>query len=328
MTGESNIYGSEFAEAVINNPGGATRTIRFETGRLAKQAAGSVTIYQGDTLILSAATASKRPKDNLDFFPLTVDVEERMYAAGRIPGSFFRREGRPVRGRDPHLPPDRPAAAPVVQEGPAQRDPDRLDGPGARPRPPVRRAGDQLGRLLGAAVRPAVHRPGRRHPRRQHQRRVGRLPDPQRARGRDVRHGRRRPDARGRRRRDHDGRGRGHQERLRGHQRRRRCPHRGHRGCRPRGRQARHRGGLQGAARAEGEGSQGDPRLPGLPRLRRRRAQRRHRRCRGRAGRDHDDRRQGRARGQDRRAQGQDRRGAARAVPRARLASSRRPSGR
>jgi polyribonucleotide nucleotidyltransferase len=95
MTGESNIYGSEFAEAVINNPGGATRTIRFETGRLAKQAAGSVTIYQGDTLILSAATASKRPKDNLDFFPLTVDVEERMYSVGRIPGSFFRREGRP-----------------------------------------------------------------------------------------------------------------------------------------------------------------------------------------------------------------------------------------
>ncbi|MCU1588607.1 MAG: Polyribonucleotide nucleotidyltransferase, partial [Frankiales bacterium] len=95
MTGESNIYGSEFAEAVINNPGGATRTIRFETGRLAKQAAGSVTIYQGDTLVLSAATASKRPKDNLDFVPLTVDVEERMYAAGKIPGSFFRREGRP-----------------------------------------------------------------------------------------------------------------------------------------------------------------------------------------------------------------------------------------
>ncbi len=95
MEGESNIYGSEFAEAVITNPGGATRTIRFETGRLAKQAAGSVTIYQGDTLILSAATASKRPKENLDFFPLTVDVEERMYAAGKIPGSFFRREGRP-----------------------------------------------------------------------------------------------------------------------------------------------------------------------------------------------------------------------------------------
>jgi len=95
MEGESNIYGSEFAEAVINNPGGATRTIRFETGRLAKQAAGSVTIYMGDTLVLSACAASKRPKDNLDFFPLTVDVEERMYALGKIPGSFFRREGRP-----------------------------------------------------------------------------------------------------------------------------------------------------------------------------------------------------------------------------------------
>jgi polyribonucleotide nucleotidyltransferase len=95
LEGESNIYGSEYTEAVINNPGGATRTLRFETGRLAKQAAGSVTIYQGDTLVLSAATASKRPKDNLDFFPLTVDVEERMYAAGKIPGSFFRREGRP-----------------------------------------------------------------------------------------------------------------------------------------------------------------------------------------------------------------------------------------
>ena len=94
MEGESNIYGSEFADAVIDNPGGK-RTLRFETGRLAKQAAGAVTIYCGDTMVLSATTASKRPKDNLDFFPLTVDVEERMYAAGRIPGSFFRREGRP-----------------------------------------------------------------------------------------------------------------------------------------------------------------------------------------------------------------------------------------
>ena len=95
MTGESNIYGSEFADAVIQNPGGATRTLRFETGRLAKQAAGSVTIYQDDTLVLSATTAGKKPKDHFDFFPLTVDVEERMYAAGKIPGSFFRREGRP-----------------------------------------------------------------------------------------------------------------------------------------------------------------------------------------------------------------------------------------
>jgi polyribonucleotide nucleotidyltransferase len=96
MEGESNIYGSEFVDAVIDNGSAApSRTIRFETGRLAQQAAGAVTIYLGDTMVLTAATASKRPKENLDFFPLTVDVEERMYAAGRIPGSFFRREGRP-----------------------------------------------------------------------------------------------------------------------------------------------------------------------------------------------------------------------------------------
>ncbi|HEY0573237.1 MAG TPA: polyribonucleotide nucleotidyltransferase, partial [Pseudonocardia sp.] len=73
-----------------------TRTIRFETGRLARQAAGSVVAYlDDDTMLLSATTASKHPKEHFDFFPLTVDVEERMYAIGKIPGSFFRREGRP-----------------------------------------------------------------------------------------------------------------------------------------------------------------------------------------------------------------------------------------
>ena len=72
------------------------RTIRFEAGRLAQQAAGSVVAYLDDeTMLLSATTASKQPKEHFDFFPLTIDVEERMYAAGRIPGSFFRREGRP-----------------------------------------------------------------------------------------------------------------------------------------------------------------------------------------------------------------------------------------
>ncbi|MCV7358338.1 polyribonucleotide nucleotidyltransferase [Mycolicibacterium fluoranthenivorans] len=82
--------------AVIDNGSFGTRTIRFETGRLARQAAGSVVAYlDDDTMLLSATTASKSPKDHFDFFPLTIDVEERMYAAGRIPGSFFRREGRP-----------------------------------------------------------------------------------------------------------------------------------------------------------------------------------------------------------------------------------------
>jgi polyribonucleotide nucleotidyltransferase len=82
--------------AVIDNGSFGKRTIRFETGRLAKQAAGSVVAYlDEETVLLSATTAGKTPKDQFDFFPLTVDVEERMYAAGRIPGSFFRREGRP-----------------------------------------------------------------------------------------------------------------------------------------------------------------------------------------------------------------------------------------
>ncbi|AXN43884.1 Polyribonucleotide nucleotidyltransferase [Mycobacterium marinum] len=84
------------ATATIDNGSFGTRTIRFETGRLAQQAAGSVVAYLDDeNMLLSATTASKNPKEHFDFFPLTVDVEERMYAAGRIPGSFFRREGRP-----------------------------------------------------------------------------------------------------------------------------------------------------------------------------------------------------------------------------------------
>jgi len=82
--------------ATIDNGAFGTRTIRFESGRLARQAAGSVVAYlDDDTMLLSATTAGKSPREGFDFFPLTVDVEERMYAAGRIPGSFFRREGRP-----------------------------------------------------------------------------------------------------------------------------------------------------------------------------------------------------------------------------------------
>ena len=88
--------GVHSAEAVIDNGEFGVHTIRFETGRLARQAAGSALVtLDGETVVLSATTASKQPKENLDFFPLTVDVEERMYAVGRIPGSFFRREGRP-----------------------------------------------------------------------------------------------------------------------------------------------------------------------------------------------------------------------------------------
>jgi len=68
--------------------------ILIETGKLAQQAGGAVTVRQGDSMIFAAATASKTPREGIDFFPLTVDLEERRYSAGKIPGGFFKREGR------------------------------------------------------------------------------------------------------------------------------------------------------------------------------------------------------------------------------------------
>lgn len=86
----------KFAEAVIDNGKFGKRVVRFETGRLAQQAQGAVAAYlDEETMLLSATSAGKHPREGFDFFPLTVDVEERSYAAGKIPGSFFRREGRP-----------------------------------------------------------------------------------------------------------------------------------------------------------------------------------------------------------------------------------------
>ena len=90
-------FGITEAVATLDNGDFGSRTIRFETGQLARQADGSVTTYlDDDTMMLATTTASNQPREGFDFFPLTVDVEERMYAAGRIPGSFFRREGRPT----------------------------------------------------------------------------------------------------------------------------------------------------------------------------------------------------------------------------------------
>ncbi len=84
-------------EAIIDNGKFGKRVVRFETGRLAQQANGAAAVYiDEETMLFSATTASKQPKDQFDFFPLTIDVEERSYAAGKIPGSFFRREGRPT----------------------------------------------------------------------------------------------------------------------------------------------------------------------------------------------------------------------------------------
>ena len=87
------------SEVVIDNGEFGRHVVRFETGLLAQQAGGSATVYlDEDTMVLSATTAQSKPREAIDFFPLTVDVEERMYAVGRIPGSFFRREGRPSEG--------------------------------------------------------------------------------------------------------------------------------------------------------------------------------------------------------------------------------------
>ena len=74
---------------------GTDKKLSFETGKLAQQSQGAVVATIGETKVLATANAAKGVREGIDFFPLTVDVEERMYAAGKIPGSFFRREGRP-----------------------------------------------------------------------------------------------------------------------------------------------------------------------------------------------------------------------------------------
>src|SRR6266496_1902975 len=76
-------------EAVIGG-----RVMSIETGRVAEQASGAVLVRYGDTVILATVVGSNEPREGIDFFPLTVDVEERMYAAGKIPGGFIKREGR------------------------------------------------------------------------------------------------------------------------------------------------------------------------------------------------------------------------------------------
>ncbi len=71
------------------------RKLVIATGKVAEQAAAAITVHYGDTLVLVTVCASAEPKENIDFLPLTVDYEERLYAAGKIPGGFIRREGRP-----------------------------------------------------------------------------------------------------------------------------------------------------------------------------------------------------------------------------------------
>ena len=123
------------------------KEISFETGKLARQASGAVVVRAGDTMVLCTATMGNLR--DVDFLPLTVDVEEKHYAAGKIPGSFFRREARAGREGDADRADDRPPDPAAVPEGLALRDPARRPADVGGPRPPLRHPGDER-RLRGA----------------------------------------------------------------------------------------------------------------------------------------------------------------------------------
>ena len=188
--------------------------LTFESGKLAKQADGAVLVRAGETMVLATAQGKMEAREGADFFPLTVDVEERMYAAGKIPGGFFKREGRADRARDPDRPHDRPPDPAALAEGLQERGAGGLhDAVGRsrhRARHPLhqRRLGgaDGVAAALPRAGRRRADRPRRRRARRQPAAAGGRergehaRPDRRRLEGRlDDDRGRRRRGARGRR---------------------------------------------------------------------------------------------------------------------------------
>ena len=137
------------------------KEISFETGAVAKQAHGAVLVQQEGTVVLATAVGRTEGREGADFFPLTVDVEEKMYAAGKIPGGFFKREGRA--GEKAILTArmvDRPDPA-AVAEGLQERGPGHRDHVLGRPGAPARHPGHQ--RLVGGAdaLADAVPRPRR-----------------------------------------------------------------------------------------------------------------------------------------------------------------------
>ena len=280
------------------------RDLTLETGRMAKLADGAVVVTYGETQVL-ATCVSSNPREGIDFFPLTIDVEERMYAAGKIPGSFFRREGRPVRDRDPDLPADRPPAAAHVQGRVPRRGAGRHHGARRRRGEPLRHPRDE--RRLGRDVprRPAVRRPGRLGAHGPDRRAVGRQPDVPAGRGGDVRRRRGRPQERRRRDRRADDRGRGARQHLGPARRRRARADRGDRGRGARGREARDRRADRLPAGLHRRGRRHRAGVDPASALRRRRLRDRLV-VRGRPPRRGDRARQGRARGEARRAEGRD----------------------
>ena len=144
----------------MSRPIGA-HDLTMQTGKLAKLADGAVVVTYGQTQVLATCVRSK-PREGIDFFPLTIDVEERAYAAGKIPGSFFRREGRP--GETAILTArliDRPLR-PTFKEGFRDEVQVVVHDLVRRHGEPVRHPRDERGRVRGRPRRAAVRRPGRR----------------------------------------------------------------------------------------------------------------------------------------------------------------------
>ncbi len=142
--------------------------IKFETGRIAKQASGAAFTTSGDNAVLATAVASPDPKEGIDFFPLTVEYREFTYAGGRIPGGFIKREGRPTEKEILTSPPDRSPHPPALPGGLPQRDPGgrvRLLG---RQGKRSRRARHQRRQLRARALGHPLPRPRRRGPHRLH----------------------------------------------------------------------------------------------------------------------------------------------------------------
>ena len=190
---------------------GTDRTLSSKRACLAQQSQGAVVARIGDTVVLATANAAKDVREGIDFFPLTVDVEERMYAAGQDPRLVLPPGGPADRPGHPDGPADRPPAAAVVQGRLPQRDPGRGHHPGRRPGEPPRRAGHQRRQRRPDALGHPLRGPARRGAHRLHHRgRVDRPSDLPAGRRLDLRVGRGRPpaDAERRRCRHHDGRGR------------------------------------------------------------------------------------------------------------------------
>ena len=168
------------------------RKLVLETGKIARQADGAVVATYGESKVLATVVAAKEPREGVDFLPLTVDYQEKFYAAGRIPGGYFKREGRPTEKETLVSPPDRSPGPAAVRRRLAQRDPgDRHDAV-ARSGERSRRSG--TGCLLGRAdaVGRAVHGTDRRRARRLHQQRIRPQPAARRDGGEPARPGRRR----------------------------------------------------------------------------------------------------------------------------------------